>query len=67
MKKGLISYSEAFKMQVVQEISQGKFASMMQARNNRGVRRWRHITNDLGQHILAPLTEVRGYVVFTVN
>ena len=31
MKKELITYSEAFKMQVVQEISQGKFASMMQA------------------------------------
>ena len=31
MKKEFITYSEAFKMQVVEEIRQGKYASMLQA------------------------------------
>jgi len=29
MKKEFITYSEAFKMQVVEEIRQGKYASML--------------------------------------
>jgi transposase-like protein len=37
MKKDFITYSEAFKMQVVQEISQGKFASMAQAQKAYGI------------------------------
>jgi transposase-like protein len=37
MKRGLISYSEAFKMQVVEQISQGKFASMSQAQKAYGI------------------------------
>ena len=37
MKKKLISYSEAFKMKVVEEISQGKFASVLQAQKNYGI------------------------------
>jgi hypothetical protein len=32
MPKEIITYSEAFKKQVVDEIRQGKFASMRQAR-----------------------------------
>jgi hypothetical protein len=31
MKKEFVTNSEAFKMQVVEEIRQGKFASMLQA------------------------------------
>jgi transposase-like protein len=38
MQKELVTYSEAFKMQVVQEISQGKFASIMQAQKAYGIR-----------------------------
>jgi transposase-like protein len=37
MKKETVSYSEAFKMRVVGEISSGKFASMSQARNAYGI------------------------------
>jgi transposase-like protein len=37
MKKELVSYSEAFKMQVVKEISQGKFASILQAQKTYGI------------------------------
>jgi transposase-like protein len=38
MKKEFITYSEAFKMQVVKEIRQGKFASILQAQKTYGVR-----------------------------
>ena len=37
MRKELITYSEAFKMQVVEEISQGKFASVLQAQKAYGI------------------------------
>jgi len=37
MKKEIITYSEAFKMQVVQEISQGKFATISQAQKAYGI------------------------------
>jgi transposase-like protein len=37
MKKDFVTYSEAFKMQVVQEISQGKFASILQAQKAYGI------------------------------
>jgi transposase-like protein len=37
MKKEYVSYSEAFKMQVVEEIRQGKFASMLQAQKAYGI------------------------------
>ena len=36
MKKEFVSYSEAFKLQVVEEISQGKFASILQAQKPTG-------------------------------
>ena len=38
MKKEFITYSEAFKMQVVEEISQGKFATILQAQKAYGIR-----------------------------
>ena len=38
MKKELVSYSEAFKMQVVEEIRQGKYASILQAQKAYGIR-----------------------------
>jgi len=38
MKKEFITYSEAFKMQVVEEIRQGKYASMLQAQKAYGIR-----------------------------
>ena len=38
MKKEFVTYSEAFKMQVVEEISQGKFATMLQAQKAYGIR-----------------------------
>jgi transposase-like protein len=38
MKKELVIYSEAFKMQVVNEIRQGKFASLLQAQKTYGIR-----------------------------
>jgi transposase-like protein len=37
MKKEIVRYSEAFKMQVVKEISQGKFATILQARKTYGI------------------------------
>jgi transposase-like protein len=37
MKKKFITYSEAFKMQVVEEIRQGKFASILQAQKAYGI------------------------------
>jgi transposase-like protein len=37
MKKEIVTYSEAFKMQVVKEISQGKFATIMQAQKTYGI------------------------------
>jgi transposase-like protein len=37
MKKEFVSYSEAFKMQVVEEIRQGKFASILQAQKASGI------------------------------
>jgi len=37
MKKEFITYSEAFKMQVVQEIGQGKFATMSHAKKAYGI------------------------------
>jgi len=37
MKKELISYSEAFKMKVVEEISQGKFSSVLHAQKTYGI------------------------------
>jgi len=37
MKKELLSYSEAFKMKVVEEISQGKFSSVLQAQKTYGI------------------------------
>jgi transposase-like protein len=37
MKRGLISYSEAFKMQVVEDIRQGKFVSLFQAQKAYGI------------------------------
>jgi len=38
MKDETVTYSEAFKMQVVREIGQGRFASMAQARRACGIR-----------------------------
>jgi transposase-like protein len=38
MKKECISYSEAFKLQVVSELSQGKFATMLQAQKAYGIK-----------------------------
>ena len=38
MKKEFITYSEAFKMQVVEEIRQGKFATISQAEKAYGIR-----------------------------
>jgi len=38
MKKEFITYSEAFKVQVVEEIRQGKYASMLQAQKAYGIR-----------------------------
>ena len=38
MKKEFVSYSEAFKMQVVEEIGKGKFTSMLQAQKAYGIR-----------------------------
>ena len=37
MKKEFITYSEAFKMQVVEEINQGKFATILQAQKAYGI------------------------------
>jgi len=37
MKKEFITYSEAFKMQVVAEIAQGKFASILHAQKAYGI------------------------------
>jgi len=37
MKKELITYSEAFKMRVVKEISEGRFASILQAQKTYGI------------------------------
>ena len=45
MKKEFITYSEAFKMQVVQEISQGKFATILQAQKAYGIRGMSTIQN----------------------
>jgi transposase-like protein len=38
MKKEFVSYSEAFKMQVVKELGQGKFATILQAQKTYGIR-----------------------------
>ena len=38
MKKEFITYSEAFKMQVVEEIGQGKFATISHAQKAYGIR-----------------------------
>ena len=38
MRKEFITYSEAFKMQVVEEIRQGKFVTMLQAQKAYGIR-----------------------------
>ena len=38
MKKEFVRYSEAFKRQVVEEISQGKFATILQAQKAYGIR-----------------------------
>ena len=38
MRKEFITYSEAFKMQVVEEIRQGKFTSVLQAQKAYGIR-----------------------------
>jgi transposase-like protein len=37
MKKEFVTYSEAFKKQVVEEIGQGKFASILQAQKAYGI------------------------------
>ena len=37
MNRGLITYSEAFKMQVVEQIRQGKFATIAQAQKAYGI------------------------------
>jgi transposase-like protein len=37
MKKEFVTYSEAFKMQVVEEIRQGKYASISQAQKAYGI------------------------------
>ena len=37
MRKEFITYSEAFKMQVVEEIRQGKFVSVLQAQKAYGI------------------------------
>ena len=37
MKRGFVTYSEAFKMQVVEQISQGKFATAYQAQKAYGI------------------------------
>jgi transposase-like protein len=37
MKKEIVTYSEAFKMQVVKEIGQGKFATISQAQKAYGI------------------------------
>jgi transposase-like protein len=38
MKKEYVTYSEAFKMQVVEEMSQGKFTTIIQAQKAYGIR-----------------------------
>ena len=38
MRKEVRSYSEAFKMQVVAELSQGKYATILQAQKTYGIR-----------------------------
>jgi hypothetical protein len=38
MKKEFVRYSEAFKMQVVEEVRQGKFATILQAQKACGIR-----------------------------
>jgi len=37
MRKEFITYSEVFKMQVVEEIGQGKFTSVLQAQKAYGI------------------------------
>jgi len=37
MNRGLVTYSEAFKMQIVEQISQGKFATITQVRKAYGI------------------------------
>jgi transposase-like protein len=37
MKNGFVTYSEAFKLQVVEELSQGKFGTIWQARKAYGI------------------------------
>jgi transposase-like protein len=37
MRKEFVTYSEAFKMQVVKEVSEGKFASILQVRKTYGI------------------------------
>ena len=37
MRKGFITYSEAFKIQVVEEIRQGKFTAVLQAQKAYGI------------------------------
>ena len=37
MKNGFVTYSEAFKMQVVEEVGQGKFATISEARKAYGI------------------------------
>jgi hypothetical protein len=39
MKKEFVTYSEAFKMQVVKDIRQGKFVSVLQAQKAYGIHR----------------------------
>ena len=38
MKKEFVTYSEAFKLQIVEEIAQGKFATISQAQKAYGIR-----------------------------
>ncbi|MDR0474522.1 MAG: hypothetical protein LBH43_12720 [Treponema sp.] len=38
MKKEFVTYSEAFKLQVAEEIRQGKFATVLQAQKACGIR-----------------------------
>jgi hypothetical protein len=45
MKKEFVTYSEAFKMQVAEEIRQGKFASILQAQKAYGIRGMNTIQN----------------------
>jgi transposase-like protein len=55
MKKEFVTYSEAFKMQVVKEISQGKFASILQAQKTYGICGMNTIQKWIGKYFMLSL------------